>query len=200
MGSNEARTDLGRPVAEKTTTSGLPNTGLTLTVTSVFPAAPSVVLGLSTEMAKSLSMTMALAVALRVTPAAVACTANGTSPMGADASAATVTVAAWPGLTCDGVTVADTPGPSCCGTASWMARAAALDRSAAVETVKVVVPPRTTEPGSADIHTAKSGAVAQPGSWKVATRVRQFLAPSNGMYWEVYQNVQSSDGSTDRLL
>ena len=50
------------------------------------------------------------------------------------------------------------------------------------------------------IHSMKSGAAVQPGSTNDAMRVCQLNDPSAGMYWLVYQNVQSSAGSTDRLL
>src|SRR5215831_17985488 len=38
--------------------------------------------------------------------------------------------------------------------------------------------------------------LAQPGSWKEASRVLQLKLPLNGMYSLAYQNVQSSRGST----
>src|SRR5438067_7717249 len=98
-----------------------------------------------------------------------------------------------------GITVAEIPLPGC-DTESWTVLVRALDRSAAVETVNVVVPPWTIEPRAGETHTVKSGAVVHPGSWNVTTRVRQFFVPSNGTYSAVYQKVQSSDGSTDMLL
>jgi hypothetical protein len=48
--------------------------------------------------------------------------------------------------------------------------------------------------------TEKSGAcdvVSQPGNLNAARRVRQLNDPFAGWYWLMYQNVQSSWGSTD---
>jgi len=42
--------------------------------------------------------------------------------------------------------------------------------------------------------------VLHPANWNDPTRVFQLKEPSAGMYWFVYQKVQSSKGSTDIAL
>ena len=103
-------------------------------------------------------------------------------------------------MTVAGAIVAVMPLPGC-DTASWMLLPVAVDLKAAVDTVNVVTPRWIIEPRAGKSDIAKSGAVVQPGSWNVITRVRQvFFSPSKGTYSEVYQKVQSSTGSTEMLL
>src|SRR5262249_41029576 len=53
--------------------------------------------------------------------------------------------------------------------------------------------------GVAEIEKSGVAGAPQPGSLKVPTRVCQLNAPLEGRYSFVYQNVQSSVGSTFRL-
>ena len=70
-----------------------------------------------------------------------------------------------------------------------------------VEIVDVVDPPAVVLPevGLSDMEKSLTE-VVQPGSWKEASLVFQLKLPLAGMYWFVYQNVQSSAGSMDMLL
>jgi hypothetical protein len=183
------------------TTSGAPNRDETVTRISARPPTPSVVLALSVERAKSLSMTATVAGVVCVTMPAVAWTANGTWPMAELGSDVIVSIARWPGITTGGCTSATSPDPGGSAvTASWIGVATAVWRRAAVEMIISAFSPRRTDPRSSGSQKANSGAVEQPGSSNVITRVRQLWDPSKGMYWAVYQNVQSSEGSTDMLL
>jgi hypothetical protein len=62
--------------------------------------------------------------------------------------------------------------------------------------VDVVELPTVTVPELGEAEIEKSCVVEQPGSWKDASLVFQLKLPLAGMYSLVYQNVQSSDGST----
>jgi hypothetical protein len=62
--------------------------------------------------------------------------------------------------------------------------------------VEVVELPAVTVPEAGESAIEKSWVVEQPGSWKEASRVFQLKLPLAGMYSLVYQNVQSSEGST----
>jgi hypothetical protein len=72
----------------------------------------------------------------------------------------------------------------------------------AVEIVVLTLAPccALTLAGLAVIEKSLGGAAGQPGSLNVPMRVRQLNVPFTGMYSFVYQNVQSSAGSTVSAL
>ena len=71
----------------------------------------------------------------------------------------------------------------------------------AVLTVKVVVCPPCTVPLAGETESEKSFAGGtQPGNLKVPMRVCQLKIPSATTYSSMNQKVQSSAGSTERLL
>ena len=133
-GSKEALTAGGKPEEEKTTTCESPNARGTRTSTSAVAAAPRNTVSLSRTMEKSLSMTAMLDTAVCTTLPDVAWMVNGTIPMGAVASADTVSVAACPAVTSGDVRLGVSPGPSP-EMVSWICRAAAVARRGAVEMV-----------------------------------------------------------------
>src|SRR6267143_1328946 len=88
-----------------------------------------------------------------------------------------------------------------------------LPKSCDIVTPTSAVPPDPREVLVLSVERAKSLSMTDtvPAAVRVAVpavawtakgsrRVRQLWVPSNGMYWAVYQNVQSSAGSTDMLL
>jgi hypothetical protein len=72
----------------------------------------------------------------------------------------------------------------------------------AVEIVDVPLPPCTTlsDAGLADIVKSDGPVAPQPANLNDASRVCQLKLPFDARYWFVYQNVQSSTGSTLRLV
>jgi hypothetical protein len=112
---------------------------------------------------------------------------------GAAVPAFTVNVALLPAVTDPGLSEALAP----LGTPETARLTVPAAPTTVVEMVLDPLVPctRLKLPGLAEIEKSLPAGAGQPGNLNEAIRVDQLNSPSTGMYWFVYQNVQSSLGS-----